>query len=84
MAEHIETIPTAVPTATAVTAGNRTKRISWISTAALDPHGPNQKYQKSWYTNAILLVGEKVFFQVLEMKASFWGLLGLIPGNLIF
>ena len=68
MADHIETAPSAVPTAAprALTAVNRTKRISWISTAALDPHGPTQKYQKSWYTNAILLVGEKVFFQVLE------------------
>jgi hypothetical protein len=65
MSGHTESVPSAVASAVA-SAALKNKRISWISTAPLDPHGPSHKYQQSWYTNAILLVGEKVFFQVLE------------------
>jgi hypothetical protein len=36
------------------------ERNSCSNPALLSP----PKYQNSWYTNAILLVGEKVFFQV--------------------
>ena len=85
---NIESAPTADTTAD-ITADTRvataaiksSKRISWISSAAFDPREPSQKYQKSWYTNAILLVGEKVFFQVLAIYFSQKDLISGFPNQ---
>ena len=59
--ESVEPTPTGPPAPPPLP---KTSRISWYpGTHALSL----PKYQSSWYSNAILLVGEKVFFQVIRI-----------------